>query len=128
MMDWGYYNMDCMDGMKQFPDKYFDIAVVDPPYGINVNNSMGRRKNNKKSNYPIAYWDDRPPGKEYFDELFRVSQKIIIWGGNYFDLPPAKCFFDLEKIGSNRENELCNGRVCMDKFRGHSERMDIFLQ
>ena len=92
MMDFGYYNMDCMDGMKEFPDKYFDIAVVDPPYGININNNMGRRKNEKKSNYPVTYWDDKPPEKEYFDELFRVSQKIIIWGGNYFELPPAKCF------------------------------------
>lgn len=86
------YNMDCMDGMKQFPDKYFDLAIVDPPYGIGINNNMGRRKGDKKSTYPKAYWDDKPPTKEYFDELFRVSKHAIIWGGNYFELPPTKCF------------------------------------
>lgn len=86
------YNMDCMDGMKQFPDKYFDLAIVDPPYGIGINNNIGRRKGDKKSAYPKAYWDDKPPTKEYFEELFRVSKNQIIWGGNYFELPPTKCF------------------------------------
>lgn len=92
MLDFGFYNMDCMDGMKQFPDKYFDLAIVDPPYGININNNMGRRKGDKQSNYPKAYWDNEIPKQEYFNELFRVSKKQIIWGGNYFQLPPTKCF------------------------------------
>ncbi len=88
----GYFNMDCMDGMAKFPDKYFDLAVVDPPYGININNNMGRRHGDKKSTYPRAFWDSKVPDKEYFDELFRVSQSQIIWGGNYYELPPTKCF------------------------------------
>ena len=88
----GFYNMDCLEGMKQFPDKYFDLAIVDPPYGIKINNNMGRRKGDKPSDYPKAYWDSKPPEKEYFQELFRVSKKQIIWGGNYFELPPTKCF------------------------------------
>lgn len=92
MLDFGFYNMDCMDGMKQFPDKYFDLAIVDPPYGININNNMGRRKGDKQSNYPKAYWDNEIPKQEYFNELFRVSKKQIICGGNYFQLPPTKCF------------------------------------
>ncbi|MBQ0088210.1 MAG: site-specific DNA-methyltransferase [Prevotellaceae bacterium] len=92
MLDFGFYNMDCMEGMKEFPDKYFDLAIVDPPYGINLNNNMGRRKGDKKSSYPKAYWGDKTPDKKYFDELFRVSKKQIIWGGNYFELPPTKCF------------------------------------
>ena len=92
MLDFGYYNMDCVEGMKQFPDKYFNLAIVDPPYGININNNMGRRKGDKPSKYQKAYWDNEPPNKEYFDELFRVSKKQIIWGGNYFYLPPTKCF------------------------------------
>lgn len=92
MLDFGFYNMDCMEGMKQFPDKYFDLAIVDPPYGININCSMGRRKGDKKSEYPKAYWDDEIPSDDYFNELFRVSKKTIIWGGNYFYLPPTKCF------------------------------------
>ena len=92
MLDFGFYNMDCMEGMKQFPDKYFALAIVDPPYGININCSMGRRKGDKKSEYPKAYWDDEIPSDDYFNELFRVSKKTIIWGGNYFYLPPTKCF------------------------------------
>lgn len=92
MLDFGFYNMDCMQGMKEFPDKYFDLAIVDPPYGINLDNNMGRRKGAKKSSYPKTYWDNKIPDKSYFDELFRVSKKQIIWGGNYFYLPPTKCF------------------------------------
>lgn len=92
MLDFGFYNMDCMEGMKEFPDKYFDLAIVDPPYGININNNIGRRKGDKKSNYPKAYWDNTTPNKSYFDELFRISKNQIIWGGNYFQLPPTKCF------------------------------------
>lgn len=91
-LDFGFYNLDCMEGMKQFPDKYFELAIVDPPYGININNNMGRRKGDKPSSYPKAYWDSEPPKQEYFDELFRVSKKAIVWGGNYFYLPPTKCF------------------------------------
>ena len=81
-----------MDYLPQFPDKYFDIAVVDPPYGININNNIGRRKGDKNSDYPKAYWDNNPPSADYFEELFRVSKKAVIWGGNYFYLPPTKCF------------------------------------
>ena len=92
MLDFGFYNMDCTEGMKQFPDKYFDLAIVDPPYGINISNNIGRRKGDKKSNYPKAYWDNVTPDKSYFDELFRISKNQIIWGGNYFRLPPTKCF------------------------------------
>ena len=84
MLDFGFYNMDCMEGMKQFHDKYFDLAIVDPPYGININCSMGRRKGDKKSEYPKAYWDDEIPSDDYFNELFRVSKKTIIWGGITF--------------------------------------------
>lgn len=79
------FNQDCMIGMKGYPDKYFDLAIVDPPYGININNNMGRRKGDKKSNYPKAYWDSSVPDKTYFDELFRVSKKAIIWGGTIFN-------------------------------------------
>lgn len=79
MLDFGFYNMDCMEGMKEFPDKFFDLAIVDPPYGININNNMGRRKGQLPSKFPKAYWDDKPPTDEYFQELFRVSKHSIIW-------------------------------------------------
>ena len=75
---------DCVEGMKQYADNYFDLCVSDPPYGININNSMGRRAGEKKSNYKKAYWDNRPPTAEYFKELFRVSKNQIVWGANHF--------------------------------------------
>jgi len=78
------YLMDCIAGMKEYPDKYFDLAVVDPPYGININHSMGRRKGEKKSDYKKADWDNEPPPLEYFYELFRVSKNQIVWGANHF--------------------------------------------
>lgn len=87
-----FYNCDCMELLKSLPDKFIDLAIVDPPYGININNNIGRRKGDKKSSYPKAYWDNATPDKIYFDELFRVSKHAIIWGGNYFALPPTKCF------------------------------------
>ena len=78
------YNMDCVEGMKRYPDNYFDLAICDPPYGININHSMGRRKREKASNYKNADWDSEPPPLEYFVELFRVSKNQIIWGANHF--------------------------------------------
>jgi site-specific DNA-methyltransferase (adenine-specific) len=92
MLDFGFYNMDCMDGMKQFPDRYFELAVVDPPYGININHNIGRRKGDKPSEYKKVKWDSATPEAEYFKELFRVSKKQIIWGANYFQMPLTKCF------------------------------------
>lgn len=83
---------DCMEYLPQFPDKYFDLAIVDPPYGININSNMGRRKGDKSSDYPKVYWDNSPPPAEYFEQLLRVSKNVVIWGGNYFYLPPTKCF------------------------------------
>lgn len=86
------YNADCLAAMREMPDNAFALAVCDPPYGININNNMGRRKGDKKSDYKKVTWDSAPPSDEYFKELFRVSDKVIIWGGNYFSLPPTKCF------------------------------------
>ena len=88
--------MDCMEGMKNTPDKYYDLAVVDPPYGLGkaVVNSGGRFKRYENKN---GNWDNETPTKEYFDELFRVSKNQIIWGGNYFELPTNKCFIVWDK-------------------------------
>ena len=80
-----FYNGDCMDLLKQTPDKYYDLALVDPPYRINVNVSMGRRKGDKKSDYhKFAGGDTSTPEVEYFEELKRVSKNQIIFGANYF--------------------------------------------
>lgn len=77
-------NMDCVEYMKEFEDKFFDLAIVDPPYGININHNMGRRKGDKHSDYKKADWDSAPPDSTYFNELFRVSKNQIIWGANHF--------------------------------------------
>ncbi len=88
-------NMDCMDLMKEYSDNYFDLAIVDPPYGININKmNMGGRQTVKPTN---KKWDSKIPNKKYFNDLFRVSKNQIIWGGNYFSLPPNKCFFVWDK-------------------------------
>jgi len=86
MLDFGYYNMDCMEGMKEFPDGYFDIAIVDPPYGGvtkggYMKNQMGGGVAKNRNDYHLSLWKCEKPGKEYFDELFRVSKNQIIWGG-----------------------------------------------
>lgn len=92
-------NEDNMQLMARYPDKYFDLAIVDPPYGININNNMGRRKGDKKSNYKETYWDNSIPNKQYFNELFRVSKNQIIWGGNYMTeyLKPSSCWLLWDK-------------------------------
>jgi site-specific DNA-methyltransferase (adenine-specific) len=77
-------NEDNMALMARYPDKHFDLAIVDPPYGINVNHNMGRRKGDKSSTYKKAEWDSASPEAEYFDELERVSVNRIIWGANHF--------------------------------------------
>ena len=87
------YNMDCMEGMKQFPDKYFELAIVDPPYGISITDSGRLGKYNVNGNR----WDDNIPTDDYFNELFRVSENQIIWGGNYFPLPPTRGFIIWDK-------------------------------
>jgi site-specific DNA-methyltransferase (adenine-specific) len=80
-----FENKDCMEGMKQFPDNYFDLAIVDPPYGINVNHNMGRRKGDRPSDYKPATWDrGGAPDVDYFKELFRISKNQIVWGANHF--------------------------------------------
>ena len=89
MLDFGFYNMDCMNGMKEFPDNFFDIAIVDPPYfqGPNIRKYYGRSESTtkiKRRVYDVIdTWEI--PVVEYFVELMRVSKNQIIWGCNYFD-------------------------------------------
>jgi len=85
------YNQDCMEAMKEMSDNQFDLAIVDPPYGIGISSNPVRQQHEKKQ------WDNNIPSEEYFEELFRVSKNQIIWGGNYFDLPPTQGFFIWDK-------------------------------
>jgi site-specific DNA-methyltransferase (adenine-specific) len=112
------YNMDCMEGMKQFPDKYFELAIVDPPYGSANNDEWDDKRRDRFGGWfnkykiertggtwskkyqetnNIKHWDIAPT-QEYFDELFRISKNQIIWGGNYFELPPTRCFVIWKKL------------------------------
>jgi len=92
------YHADCMDIMKQYPDKYFDLAIVDPPYGIDINKSGWIKQQNQKKPHTEKNWDKETPTDEYFNELKRVSKNQIIWGGNYFNLPSTRCFFIWDKV------------------------------
>ena len=83
------FHADCMEIMKQYPDKYFDLAIVDPPYGItnNLEIGFGDKKSgrvNRANKWGEKDWDKERPTNDYFNELFRVSKNQIIWGGNYF--------------------------------------------
>ena len=93
------HHCDCMELMKQTPDKYYSLALVDPPYG-DFNGTIERTGGTWSKKYQIdnsiKKWDFAP-SEEYFKELFRVSKEQIIWGGNYFDLPPSKHFLIWEK-------------------------------
>ena len=78
-------HMDCMEYMRSLPDKAFELAIVDPPYGIGVSVSMGRRKGMKHSgHHKFAGGDVAAPEPVYFDQLQRVSKNMIIWGANHF--------------------------------------------
>ena len=106
MLDYGYYNMDCMDGMKMYPEKYFDVAVVDPPYfpGPERREYYGRKESPigvQRLYVPTAHWE--VPKAEYFAELERVSKHQIVFGCNYFDyhFPPGRIVWDKCNGGSS---------------------------
>ena len=99
-------NEDNMLLMARYPDKYFDLAIVDPPYGIDINSSGTYFK----EKYDIKNWDKETPKDEYFTELQRVSKNQIIWGGNYFldRLGNCKCFIIWDKkIAEDMSFAMC---------------------
>ena len=127
--------MDCMEGMKQFPDKYFDLAIVDPPYGIGMSNkksSTSGMVKQKSGNYlkvnAVKYinkfWDCKTPNKEYFNELFRISKNQIIWGGNYFieHLYNTKCFILWDKL--NKNNKYSDFEMAWTSFDRGCKKLD----
>src|SRR3990167_9158813 len=96
------YNADCLEIMRLMKDKCVDLVVTDPPYGIGIANNPFRQKFEKSD------WDNSTPSKEYFDEIFRISKNQIIWGGNYFDLPPSQCFYVWDKVQpQNFSSSMC---------------------
>ena len=144
------YNIDCLEYMKTIPDKFFDLCIADPPYGINFGNfnrtnkdSQGNRY--KANKYHTADWDLKTPNKEFFEELFRVAKKAIIWGGNYFDLPPTKgiiFWYKHQPVSNFSDGELAwsnfdkvarcfdypyYGNINADKHRIHPTQKPIAL-
>ena len=95
------YNVDCLEYMRTLPDNAFDLAVVDPPYGINAGKmtmGIGTRRTYSRG----KDWDAGVPGPEYFEQLFRVAREQIIWGGNYFQLPLSEDWIVWDKMNYGR--------------------------
>lgn len=106
------HNIDCLKYLKTLEDKAFDLAIVDPPYGIDVQkqSKFGNKKDMKE-------WDSKPPRKEYFKQLFRVSKNQIIWGGNYFldNLSNTRCFLIWDK--QNGSNDMADAEIAWSSFK-----------
>ena len=83
---------DCMDYMRDYPDNYFDLGCVDPPYGIGESADKESRNRVASNWYTPKSWDDKPPAPDYFDQLKRISKNQVIWGANHFiDNFPFMC-------------------------------------
>ena len=104
-------NMDCLLYMKQCEDKQFDLAIVDPPYGIGMDKTHFKTKssNAKPTEYGKKDWDNAIPSKEYFNELLRVSKNQIVWGGNYFveNLTNSSCWVVWDKDNGDSIHADC---------------------
>jgi site-specific DNA-methyltransferase (adenine-specific) len=112
-------NEDNMELMARYPDNYFDLAIVDPPYGIGIDGQKKSINKNPKHNRKLhtqKNWDNSIPNKEYFDELFRVSKNQIIWGGNYFTehLQPTKAWIFWYK--GQRDLTMSDGEMAWTSF------------
>ena len=129
MLDFGYYNMDCIEGMKQFPDKYFDLAIVDPPYGIGENGSKNHTRGSlaKAKNYKaFAGGDVQPPNEEYFEELFRISKNQIIFGANHFisRMPyDSSCWIVWDKV--NGESDFADCELAWTSFKSAVRKFEF---
>ena len=113
-------NEDNMLMMARYPDDYFDLAIVDPPYGLDFAkyNRVSKASNGEKyisNNYKKGDWDNIIPTLEYFKELFRVSKNQIVWGGNYFNLPPNQNFIFWYK--QNPVSNFSDGEYAWTSFK-----------
>ena len=122
-------NEDNMELMKRFPDNYFDLAIVDPPYGIGEDGGKCRTRGSKKTNGVKKGWDNNIPTEEYFKELFRVSKNQIIWGGNYFTdfLNASRCWLYWQK---NMGGDFADGELAWTSFdkvlKQYTKRSETF--
>jgi site-specific DNA-methyltransferase (adenine-specific) len=126
------YNMDCMDLLKATPDKFYDLAIVDPPYGVGfdgeviamASNNSKKWKKAKKKGYERKDWDSAAPSQEYFNELARVSKNQIIWGGNYFNLPQSTGWIFWDK-GTAEGMTLSAGEMAWTSFKRSVKKIAI---
>lgn len=117
------YNLDCMEAMREIPDKYFQLAIVDVPYGINeaASTRYGTQYGHAKApcaSYSRKAWDKTPPPPEYFQELFRISRNQIIWGANHFisRIPfDSPCWIVWDK--ENGGNDFADCELAWTSFR-----------
>jgi len=125
-------NEDNMLLMARYSDNYFDLAIVDPPYGIGfdgeikemANNNSKKWKSGKGKNYSRKSWDCETPPKEYFKELQRVSKNQIIWGGNYFDLPQSSGWIFWNK-GVAKDFTLSPGELAWTSFNKSVDMVEL---
>jgi site-specific DNA-methyltransferase (adenine-specific) len=113
-------NEDNMILMARYPDDYFELSIVDPPYGIgfgafNRTNKASDGTRIKADKYKNSDWDNGIPTEEYFKELFRVSKNQIVWGGNYFNLPPNQNFIFWYK--QNPVSNFSDGEYAWTSFK-----------
>lgn len=121
------YRGDCMDLMKQTPDKYYDLCIVDPPYSIGRDNQASTICKNPKHNrkyFEKKGWDNEIPTKEYFNELFRISKNQIIWGANYFTehLPKSMGWIFWDK---GQDLSMSDGELAFTSFERALRRKTI---
>ena len=109
------YNEDCVEALKRFSDNHFDLAIVDPPYGIGMAKGIEVGKWKRKI-HTTKDWDDATPTAEYWEQLFRVSKNQIVWGGNYFieHLKNTRCFIFWDK--KNGTNFMSDGELAWTSF------------
>lgn len=114
------YNEDCLQALKRMEDKQFDLAIVDPPYGIGAGgtNFKNGTSKNKTIDFRDDDWDKKIPPAEYWKELFRVSENQIVWGGNYMTeyLPPKSCWLFWDK--GTGDNSYADGELAWTSFDG----------
>ena len=122
-------NEDNMQLMARYPDNYFDLAIVDPPYGIGEDGGKARTRGSKRTNGEKKGWDNQRPNAKYFAELIRVSKNQIIWGGNYFAdlLPASRCWLYWQK---NMGGDFADGELAWTSFdkvlKQYTKRSETF--
>ena len=127
------YLEDCVKALKRYPDNHFDLAIVDPPYGIGADGTQGfATKKTKgftfdKKEYTKKNWDSEIPNDEYFFELQRVSKNQIVWGANYFitKLPHLKNFIYWHKKGQSKDDKFNEGEIAFVSC-GRTRMIDIW--